>query len=106
MNELSQPKAPLHQSHAISYNASCIFIHFRRNHALKTSAERVQYMMNYLKINEQTEFGNLCGASKSVVNQWISGKIKKIDPRYAFLLEDKTPFSARWIMLGEGSPIK
>jgi hypothetical protein len=69
---------------------------------LKTTAERVTYMMNTLKIKEQTEFGNLCGASRSTVNQWLSGNIKKIDPKYAFVLEDNSPFLARWIILGEG----
>ena len=69
---------------------------------MKTTSERVTYMMATLKIKEQTEFGSLCGASRSVVNQWLSGRIKNIDPRYAFKLEDNTPFSARWIMLGEG----
>jgi len=59
-------------------------------------------MMATLKIEGQTEFGSLCDASRSTVNQWLSGNIKKIDPRYAFKLEDNTPFSARWIMLGEG----
>ena len=69
---------------------------------MKTTAERVTYMMSTLKIKEQTEFGKLCGASRSVVNQWLSGRIKHIDPRYAFMLEDNSPFLARWIMLGEG----
>ena len=69
---------------------------------MKTTAERVEYMMQTLKIKEQTEFGTLCGASRSVVNQWLSGRIKNIDPRYAFKLEDSSPFLARWIMLGEG----
>jgi len=69
---------------------------------LKTTAERVTYMMATLKIKEQTEFGNLCGASKSVVYQWLTGRIKSIDAKYAFKLEDSTKFSARWIMLGEG----
>ena len=69
---------------------------------MKTTAERVEYMMQALKIKEQTEFGLLCGASRSVVNQWLSGRIKNIDPRYAFKLEDSSAFSARWIMLGEG----
>ena len=69
---------------------------------MKTTAERVTYMMEALHIEGQTEFGHLCGASRSVVNQWLSGRIKNIDPRYAFKLEDSTPFSARWIMLGEG----
>jgi hypothetical protein len=69
---------------------------------LKTAAERVEYMMKTLRIESQTEFGLLCGASRSVVNQLLSGRIKNIDPRYAFKLEDASPFLARWIMLGEG----
>ena len=73
---------------------------------MKTTAERVTYMMNTLKIKEQTEFGNLCGASKSVVYQWLTGRIKNIDARYAFKLEDATKFSARWIILGEGKIYK
>lgn len=63
-------------------------------------------MMEELNITGQTEFGNLCAASRSTVNQWLSGNIKNIDPRYGFRLEDSTPFNARWIILGEGSPIK
>jgi hypothetical protein len=73
---------------------------------LKTTAERVKYMMETLNINNQTEFGNLCGASRSVVNQWLAGSIKNVDARYAFKLEDTTPFAARWIILGEGNPKK
>ena len=69
---------------------------------MKTTSERVAYMMATLKIKEQTEFGKLCGASKNVVYQWLTGRIKSIDARFAFKLEDNTPFSARWIMLGEG----
>jgi DNA-binding transcriptional regulator YdaS (Cro superfamily) len=73
---------------------------------MKTTAERVQYMMETLNIDNQAEFGRLCDASRSLVNQWISGRTKNIDPRYAFKIEDNTPFSARWIMLGEGKPKK
>ena len=73
---------------------------------VKTTAERVKYMMDELKITNQTDFGNLCGASRSVVNQWLVGSIKSIDARYAFKLDDNTPFSVRWIMLGEGNPKK
>ena len=71
---------------------------------MKATAERVKYMMETLHIDNQTEFGNLCGASRSVVNQWLAGTIKNIDARYAFKLEDHTPFNARWIILGEGNP--
>ena len=76
------------------------------NFDMKTTAERVQHMMEALNIKEQTEFGLLCGASRSVVYQWLSGRIKSVDARYAFKLEDNTPFLARWIMLGEGEPTK
>jgi hypothetical protein len=71
-------------------------------YTLKTAAERVTYMMETLHIESQTEFGLLCGASRSTVNQWLSGKIKNIDPRYGFKLEENTPFNAKWIILGEG----
>jgi hypothetical protein len=73
---------------------------------MNTTAERVKHMMETLKIDNQTEFGNLCGASRSVVNQWLAGSIKNVDARYAFKLEDSTPYNARWIILGEGSPEK
>ena len=58
--------------------------------------------MKTLHIEGKTEFGLLCGAYRSVVNKWLSVRIKNIDPRYAFKLEDASPFLARWIMLGEG----
>ncbi len=72
---------------------------------LKTTAERVQYMMEALKV-KQIEFAELSGASRSLVNQWLSGRIKTIDAKFAFELEDKTHFNARWIILGQGAPKK
>jgi hypothetical protein len=76
------------------------------NFDMKTTAERVQHMMEVMNVKGQTEFGLLCGASRSTVNQWLSGKIKNIDPRYGFKLEENSKFSAKWIILGEGSPTK
>jgi hypothetical protein len=63
-------------------------------------------MMDELQITKQSEFGILCGASRALVNHWVTGRTKQIDPIYAFDLEDKTPFSARWILLGTGNPHK
>jgi len=60
-------------------------------------------MMDELGIKSQTEFGKLCGASRSVVYQWLTGRIKTIDPIFAFRIQDNTGFSARWILLGEGN---
>ncbi|MDP2688196.1 MAG: hypothetical protein Q8O62_13305 [Aequorivita sp.] len=41
--------------------------------------------------------------SKSVVNQLKTGLMKSFAPRYAYKLEENTGFSARWMMLGDGS---
>jgi hypothetical protein len=67
-----------------------------------TIPQRIEIMKNHLGIVEDVEFGRLGGMSKSVVNQLQTGSIKSFAPRYAYKLEDKTGFSARWIMLGEG----
>ena len=83
------------KSYNLINNLSFVYI-------LKTTAERVEFMMNALHIESQTEFGLLCGASRSVINQWLSGRIKNIDPRYGFKLEENSPFNAKWIILGEG----
>jgi phage repressor protein C with HTH and peptisase S24 domain len=44
------------------------------------------------------------GASKSVVNQWLTGKIKSMDIRYALSIERELGFSHIWLMTGEGDP--
>jgi phage repressor protein C with HTH and peptisase S24 domain len=44
------------------------------------------------------------GASKSVVNQWLTGKIKSMDIRYALNIERALGFSHIWLMTGEGDP--
>jgi phage repressor protein C with HTH and peptisase S24 domain len=44
------------------------------------------------------------GASKSVVNQWMTGKIKSMDIRYALAIERELGFSHIWLMTGEGVP--
>lgn len=70
-----------------------------------TIPERIAIVKQELGIDEDTEFGKLCGMSKSVANQLRSGLIKSFAPRYAYKLEETTGFSARWIMLGDG-PMK
>ena len=42
------------------------------------------------------------GADPSTVSKWITDGHKRIDPEYAFRLQDLTGFCARWILLGEG----
>ncbi|MFH2134460.1 MAG: hypothetical protein ABII81_04680 [Pseudomonadota bacterium] len=68
-----------------------------------TIPERIALVKEELGIVEDTEFGKLCGMSKSVVNQLKSGLMKSFAPRYAYKLEENTGFSARWMMLGDGA---
>src|SRR3954470_21432530 len=52
----------------------------------------------------QTGLVKASGASKSVVNQWLTGKIKSIDIRYALNIECELGFSHVWLMTGDGEP--
>lgn len=64
--------------------------------------ERIEYIKSEIGIEEDAEFGRLCGMSKSVVNQLKAGKMKSFAARYAYKLEESTGFCAKWIQLGEG----
>ena len=66
------------------------------------TSERIQEIKRELGIKSDVEIGKLAGAAKSVVGQWLNGKIKSIHPRYAFNLEKNTGYQAKWIMFGEG----
>ena len=66
-----------------------------------TIPERIAIVKQEFGIVEDTEFGKLCGMSKSVVNQLKTGLMKSFAPRYAYKLEENTGFSARWMMLGD-----
>ena len=63
--------------------------------------KRVQKMMDELEIN-QVEIGKLAGASKAMVNHWLTGKVESVAAEYAYNLEARAGYSARWIMLGDG----
>lgn len=45
------------------------------------------------------------GASKSVVNQWLTDKIKSMDILYALRIEEALGFSHIWLMTGLGEPM-
>lgn len=53
----------------------------------------------------QSGLVRVSGATKSVVNQWVTDKIKSIDIRYALNIERELGFSHIWLMTGEGNPV-
>lgn len=67
-----------------------------------TTSDRVRKMMQALGNLDQPSFGRLAGASKSVVNQWLSGATKSITAQYAFQLQRTTGYNAEWIQTGNG----
>lgn len=67
-----------------------------------TVMERIEIVKKALNIVEDVKFGELCGMTKSVVNQLKAGKIKSFAARYAYMLEEKTGFCAKWMQLGDG----
>jgi transcriptional regulator with XRE-family HTH domain len=44
------------------------------------------------------------GASRAMVNQWLSDKIKSIGIRYALNIERNLGYSHIWLMTGDGDP--
>lgn len=70
-----------------------------------STAERVQQMLDELNLN-QSELSRLAGATKGLVNQWLNGKTKTIGAKFAYRIESKSHFNARWILLGVGPPVR
>jgi transcriptional regulator with XRE-family HTH domain len=50
----------------------------------------------------QGQVAEACGVSGPAVNQWLTGKTKKIDPGYLVDVAACTSASLRWLMTGEG----
>lgn len=71
-----------------------------------STSERVLLIKKQLGNVTNVKIATWSGASKSVVGQWISGEIQEIHPRYAYPLEEKTFFNAKWIMLGVGPELR
>lgn len=50
----------------------------------------------------QSELGAHAGVSKSVVNQWMDGKIKSMNIDAALGIEEKLGYDHIWLMTGRG----
>lgn len=50
----------------------------------------------------QADLARASGAAKQTVSDWLSDGYTQIDARFAYRLEDRSGFSAKWILLGTG----
>lgn len=67
-----------------------------------TLEDRLRAVQDALGKDTQVALCRASGASSSVVNQWFTGGIKSIHPRYAFPIQHETGISAEWLILGTG----
>lgn len=68
----------------------------------QTLSERVALILRELEIT-QTDLARLAKITRGAVNQWMKAKPgATMKPEAAFELSDKTPYSARWLSIGEG----
>lgn len=69
---------------------------------MKTLSERIEKILSDKDGLDQIGLARIAGASKSVVNQWIDGKIKSMRLDYALNIERALGYSHVWLVLGDG----
>lgn len=67
-------------------------------------SDRIKQIQDENPDLEQVGLVKISGASKSVVNQWIDGKIKSMRLDFALNIERELGYSHIWLVLGEGDP--
>ncbi|WP_051516910.1 transcriptional regulator [Herbaspirillum sp. RV1423] len=69
---------------------------------MTTLSERIEQILKERPDLGQSGIVEASGASKSVVNQWLDGKIKSMRLDYALKIEQKLGYDHVWLVLGEG----
>lgn len=82
---------------------SVLFSTFYASMAKNPLAQRLQIVMETMGWY-QAELAREAGCTRASVTNWMTGFSQKVDPQFAFNLQDRTRFNARWIMYGEGPP--
>jgi transcriptional regulator with XRE-family HTH domain len=68
---------------------------------MKSVRERIRSAMGRAGVT-QGQLAEACGVSGPAVNQWLTGKTKKIDPSYLVDVAACTNASLNWLMTGKG----
>jgi hypothetical protein len=67
-------------------------------------AERLEHVLREMEW-KPADLGRACEVSEqSTVGNWLSGRNKTMDPVFAFRLQDKHRWNARWLLEGEPWP--
>lgn len=72
---------------------------------MKTVRERIRVAIQRSGVTQE-QVAEACGVSGPAVNQWLTGKTKKIDPGYLVDVAACTNASLNWLMTGKGNPAR
>jgi transcriptional regulator with XRE-family HTH domain len=72
---------------------------------MKSVRERIRIAIERSGVTQE-QVAEACGVSGSAVNQWLTGKTKKIDPGYLVDVAACTNASLNWLMTGKGNPVR
>lgn len=76
-------------------------VQYRERMAKKqTLADRLQHIMDEMGWS-QAELAREMGCTRAAVTNYMSGFSKQVAPKFAFRLQDKHRWNARWILEGE-----
>ena len=72
---------------------------------MKTVRQRIRLAIQRSGVTQE-QVAEACGVSGPAVNQWLTGKTKKIDPGYLVDVAACTNASLNWLMTGKGTPTR
>ena len=72
---------------------------------MKSVRERIRVAIERSGVTQE-QVAEACGVSGPAVNQWLTGKTKKIDPGYLVDVAACTNASLNWLMTGKGNPAR
>ena len=72
---------------------------------MKSVRERIRVAIQRSGVTQE-QVAEACGVSGPAVNQWLTGKTKKIDPGYLVDVAACTNASLNWLMTGKGNPTR
>jgi hypothetical protein len=75
-----------------------------KNWKNSTLSERIEYVLKEMEWTEAELTRQIDAAGQSTVQQWRTGRNKTMQSRFAWPLQDKHRWNARWLLDGEGDP--
>lgn len=70
----------------------------------------LSYRMNQILLEQpelnQSKLAKISGASRGLVNHWVTGKVESMNIEYALRIEKKLGYCHIWLMVGRGKKLR